>query len=281
MVYYRLTVNVKLILTIVYMSILTPQKIVKYASEAALRKSEYSTSKVLVLSFLAGAYIAMGSLLAIIVGYGFPGFAAENPAVVKLLMGATFPVGLILVVIAGGELFTGNTAYFVPNVMSGRQGWSVMVRNWGLVWMGNFMGALFFAYFMVHLTNILSYDIWAEGVKSVATAKVSNPFYVTFLKGVGANWLVCLAMWLGMSSKSTTGKIFGIWWPVMTFVTIGYEHSIANMFFIPIAMFGGADISIMQLFGSNLLPATLGNIVGGAIFVGLLYWHVYDDRKKS
>ncbi len=262
------------------MSILTPQEIVKYAGKSAMVKGGYTTSKVLVLSFLAGAYIAMGSLLAIIAGYGFPGIAAENPAIIKLFMGAAFPVGLMLVVIAGGELFTGNTAYFITNTMCGRQPWSQMFRSWSLVWLGNFVGAVFFAYFFVHLTHSLSSEVWVEGVKSVAYSKVSNPFYVTFLKGIGANWLVCLAMWLGMSSKSTAGKIFGIWWPVMTFVAIGYEHSIANMFFIPIAMFEGADISIYQLLIVNLLPATLGNIVGGGFFVGMLYWYTYGDRKE-
>ena len=111
--------------------------------------------------------------------------------------------------------------------------------------------------------------------------KTSNSFFVTLLKGIGANWLVCLAMWLGMSAKTTTGKILGIWWPVMTFVTIGYEHSIANMFFIPAAMMEGAQISISELFFKNLIPSTIGNIIGGAFFVGTLYWYVYDKKINN
>ena len=258
---------------------LYPKEIVAYAAASARTKGGLSLSHTLVLSFMAGAYIAMGGLLAILAGYGFPGLAEENPAIIKMLMGACFPVGLMLVGIAGAELFTGNTAYFIPSVMNKEQAASRMIRNWVLVWLGNFAGALFFAYFLVYLTHTLSSEPWIDGVMAIAKAKTSNPFYVTVLKGIGANWLVCLAMWLGMSAKTTTGKIVGMWWPVMTFVAIGYEHSIANMFFIPLAMLEGADITLYDLFINNLIPATLGNIIGGALFVGLGYWYVYKENN--
>ena len=254
---------------------LTPKEIVSYAAKSAITKGEYSFSKVGALSFLAGAYIAMGGLLAILAGYGFPGISAENPALVKLLMGAAFPVGIMLVVLAGAELFTGNTAYFIPAVLNKQTTWQKMLRNWTLVWLGNFVGALFFTYFLVHLTHVMHYEPWLAGIESIAKAKTSNPFYVTFLKGVGANWFVCLAMWLGMSATSTGGKIIALWWPVMAFVAIGYEHSIANMFFLPLAMFNGFELSITDLFIKNLIPATLGNIVGGSLFVGVVYWYVF------
>ncbi|MEG0948093.1 MAG: formate/nitrite transporter family protein [Bacteroidales bacterium] len=263
------------------MKMLSPKEIVAYAAQSAIEKGHYTVTKTLVLSFLAGAYIAMGGLLSVLFAYGFPGLSAENPALPKLLMGAAFPIGLILVVLAGGELFTGNCAYFIPNTMSGRQPWKAAFRNWSLVWIGNFAGALFFAYFLVYIPHIFHYEPWHTAISTVADAKTSNPFMVTFFKGVGANWLVCLAMWLGMSAKDTMGKIAGIWWPVMTFVAIGYEHCIANMFFIPMAMLEGADISFYDLFIKNLLPATLGNIAGGAIFVGGFYWFVYEKLHKK
>lgn len=267
------------------MSTVTPKEIVKSAAKAATEKGNYCFKKTMTLSFLAGVYISMGSLLAILFGYGFPGVAAENPAIIKMLMGAAFPVGLMLVVLAGGELFTGNTAYFIPSVLNGEQKWTKMFKNWSLVWIGNFIGSLFFAYFLVHLVGVLGGENspWSNGVISIAEDKTSHSFLVTFLKGIGANWLVCLAMWLGISSKSTSGKIIGIWFPVMTFVAIGYEHSIANMFFIPLAMMQGADITTSQLLLDNLLPSTLGNIVGGSFFVGMLYWYVYNklDKQKN
>ncbi|MEG1378169.1 MAG: formate/nitrite transporter family protein, partial [Bacteroidales bacterium] len=120
------------------MKMLSPKEIVAYAAQSAIEKGHYTVTKTLVLSFLAGAYIAMGGLLSVLFAYGFPGLSAENPALPKLLMGAAFPIGLILVVLAGGELFTGNCAYFIPNTMSGRQPWKAAFRNWSLVWIGNF-----------------------------------------------------------------------------------------------------------------------------------------------
>lgn len=258
----------------------SPQEIVEYANKAAIAKEQYGIKKLVALSYMAGVYISMGGLLAILLGYGFPGIAAANPGIQKLFMGAAFPIGLIMIVLAGGELFTGNCAYFIPNIMNGRQSWRVAFKNWTIVWSGNFIGALFFAFFLVYLTGLSHYEPWKEGIISLANAKTSNPFYVTFLKGIGANWLVCLAMWLGMSAKDTIGKIVGIWGPVMTFVAIGYEHSIANMFFIPLAMMEGAAISTSDLFIKNLIPATLGNIIGGAVFIGMLYGYVYDHAKK-
>ncbi len=260
------------------MSLNSPSKIIEIAGEMAIEKDSYSVKKILTLAFLAGAYISFGGLLSIIVGGGMPGIAAENPGLAKLMFGAAFPVGLMMVVMAGAELFTGNNAYFMPNVLSGKQRWTAPLCNWGLVYFGNLVGALVVAYFLTHLTDLVAQQPWDDFVQKIAVSKTSNPFYKTFLKGIGANWLVCLALWMGMSAQHTSGKILGIWWPVMTFVALGYEHSIANMFFIPLAMFEGADITIKQFVVANLIPATLGNIVGGGFFVGTLYWFAY--RKK-
>ncbi len=263
-----------------FFRMLQPNQIVEYAAKSAKLKGEYGFRKVIILSFLAGVYISMAGLIAIIAGYGMPSITDGNPGLVKLLMGATFPVGLMLVVLAGGELFTGNTAYFIPSVMNGEQPLKNMFRNWALVWCGNFIGALFFGYFLVHLTHVVDGEVWNNGFAKIAHSKTSYPFYVTMLKGVGANWLVCLAMWLAMASKNVTGKIIGMWWPVMVFVAIGYEHSIANMFFLPMAMFKGVtDITIIDLFVKNLIPATVGNIIGGSIFVAMAYW--YSLQKLS
>lgn len=260
--------------------ILSPKEIVQYASRYAVEKDGFSFKKLSTLSFLAGVYISMGGLLSILAGYGFPVLGVGNPALIKLLMGATFPLGLILVVLAGAELFTGNTAYFIPAAMQRQVKWQRVLRNWAVVWIGNFVGALFFMYLFVYLTGVLNDECWVNGLDSLAMAKISKPFFVTLLKGVAANWFVCLAMWLGMSAKSTVGKIVGLWWPVMAFVAVGYEHSIANMFFLPLAMLNGSDISMSELFVNNLIPATIGNIIGGALFVGGLYWYTYIKQEK-
>ncbi|MFV0377512.1 MAG: formate/nitrite transporter family protein [Mangrovibacterium sp.] len=263
------------------MSVNSPSRILEMAGETAIVKDAYPIRKILVLSFMAGAYIAFGGLLSLVIGGGIPQIAADNPGLAKFIFGATFPVGLMLVVLAGAELFTGNNAYFMPNVLSRKQRWTAPLRNWALVYLGNFIGSLFVAYFLVHLTDLVAHEPWHQSLMKLAEAKTSNPFYKTFLKGIGANWLVCLAMWLGLSAKSATGKILGIWWPVMAFVALGFEHSIANMFFIPLAIFEGSPVSWSLFITDNLIAATLGNIVGGAFFVGTLYWYAYGTRKTG
>ncbi len=253
-----------------------PQEIVQYVNHSAEAKAKNPLSKLIILAILGGAYISIGALLSVMIGYGFPSIAASNPAIIKILMGATFPIGLIMIVLAGGELFTGCCAYFIPNVMNRRQGVMTAIKYCTIVWLANFVGALLFGYFLVHLPHLSHYQPTLDGFLSIASAKTSNPFYVTMLKGIGANWLVCLAMWLGYSSKSVAGKIIAIWFPVMTFVAIGYEHSVANMFFLPVAMMEGFELSVWELFTVNLIPATLGNIIGGALLVGGVYWYIYD-----
>ena len=251
------------------------------AEQAALTKTKLGTRKTLVLAALAGAYIAMGGTLSLLVGYGFAQAAAGNPGLQKLLSGAMFPLGLILVVLAGAELFTGNNAVLIPGALGRRYPWKAVARNWALVYLGNFAGALLFAYFFVYLTGVAASEPWNEAIRNIALAKVSMPCHVVLLKGIGANWLVCLAVWLGMCSRGAAGKILGLWFPVMCFVAIGYEHSIANMFFIPLGMMQGAEVGWGEFIGRNLIPATLGNIAGGAVFVGGLYWYVYGTGKAK
>ena len=257
------------------MSYNSPQQIVEIVSEVAANKASTSTSKTLLMAFLAGAYIAIGGLLAVIIGGGVSGIAAENPGIQRFLMGAAFPIGLMLCAIAGADLFTGNTAYFIPPVMDKKLSVLDMGRNWLLVYAGNFAGAMFVVYFMVTLTGLFHKEPWQDSIYTIAQAKTSLPFYKVFLKGIGANWLVALAMWMAYASKDTTGKMLGIWFPVMAFVTIGYEHSIANMFFIPAAILNGAPVTWTEFIFNNLIPATLGNIVGGSVLVGFMYWLIY------
>lgn len=257
------------------MSTLSPSEIVISAEKAALQKIGFSTRKTVTLGILAGIYIAMGGLLSLLIGSGFPEITNSNPGLQKLLSGCMFPLGLILVVIAGAELFTGNNAVLIPGVLNGKYKWTAVWKNWIIVYFSNFIGALFFVYIMVHSTGVVASDPWHSAIKNIAVAKVSMSWITVFLKGIGANWLVCLAVWLGMSSSNTAGKFIGLWFPVMGFVAIGYEHSIANMFFIPLGMLQGAGISVYDFLVSNLIPATLGNIIGGALFVGGFYWYAY------
>ncbi len=248
----------------------TPKQVIELTCDMAAKKCGYSTSKTILSGAMAGAYLSMGGTLAILAAYGFCDAAAGNPSLPKLLLGLAFPLGLALIMIVGADLFTGNTATIVPAMLQGKIKPAAYFRNISLVWIGNFIGSLIFAYFFVYLSGILTVQPWSDGLESLAVAKCSNPIYKTFLKGIAANWFVCLAVWMTLTADSLPGKVFGVWLPVSAFVALGYEHSIANMFFIPMAMLNGADITFVDLF-RNLIPATLGNLVGGAVFVGGLY----------
>ena len=253
----------------------TPKQIVEAVSTAGCAKAGLSTPKQLVMGFLAGAYIAIGGLLAIVVGKLSPELTKANPGLAKFVFGAVFPVGLMLVVIAGSELFTGNCGVIVPACLTGAAKWRALLRNWVMVYIGNFAGSLFVAFFIAYLSGVVNGGDAGKAAAALAEAKTKIPWGQVFLRGVGCNWLVCLAVWLAIASDDIPGKILGIWFPIMAFVTLGLEHSLANMFFIPLGMFNGAQVSIGSFLWNNLVPATLGNIVGGAGLVGGIYWWIY------
>ena len=171
----------------------TPKEVLALAQQSATGKMQLPAGKTLLLAFLAGAYIAMGGLFSLMAGFGFPA-AAEAPGLQRLLSGLVFPLGLILVVFAGVELFTGNNAVLVPGALGRRYGWGKVLRNWGLVYAGNFIGAAFFAYFLVVLPGVLSSELWREAACNVAQAKVSMPWLTVFLRGGGIlrNPLFCI-----------------------------------------------------------------------------------------
>lgn len=264
------------------MTVKTPAEVLDRALAAgekkvALTRSDFS--KLIVLSILAGAYIALGGVLSLIAGYGFPEATALNPSLQRLLSGATFPIGLILVVVLGAELFTGNNAMLMPLYM--KRGCTIgdIALNWTAVWCGNLVGALIVGYFLVYLSGLTAADPYHSAIVGIAEAKVSMPQYVVFLKAIGANWCVCLAVWLAMSGNTLAEKMAGCWFPVFAFVALGYEHSIANMFFIPLGMLEGAEVGAWEAIWCNLIPATIGNIIGGALLVGAVYTYLHEIKK--
>lgn len=256
------------------MKVRTPAETAEAALGISIDKitlSRVKLGRLSVLSVLAGAYISLGALLSVIVGYGFPEATAGNPALQKILSGLVFPIGLTLIVVLGAELFTGNNALLMPGLMAGKIRPLEVVGNWTVVWLGNFAGALLFLFLLVTYPGLTASDPWHSAVVNMAVAKTSMPWMVVFAKAIGANWCVCLAVWLALSGKTLVDKVIGCWIPVFAFVALGYEHCIANMFFIPCGMLEGAPVGMADLFLKNLVPATLGNIVGGALLVGCLH----------
>lgn len=288
------------------MTFKVPVEIAKAAIASGCTKCTTNWQKLLILGFLAGAYIAFGALLSEIVAGGLSNgtiTAADGgiwkialPAgLVKFAAGAVFPVGLILVVIAGSELFTGNCLFAPISVLNKESTLKGLASNWTMVYIGNFVGSIFLAFFLAYKCGFFNAMPWAGWAVTVANTKCGLDPMTAFLRGVGCNWLVCLAVWLAISADDVVGKILGIWFPIMAFVTIGFEHSVANMFFIPLGIFVANDpaisanlatakISTVNLVGTtgwynffvtNLIPVTLGNIVGAVLFVACLYWYVY------
>ncbi len=261
---------------------LAPSAIVDYVEHSALEKSALPCSRLAVMAIIGGMFISLGALLAVYVAGGSPELMQSNPGLGKLLFGAVFPLGFIAVVLTGVDLFTSNCAtQMVPlqrNLLAKR----AVARVWCLSYLGNFMGALFTAWAFAYMTGIFKpNDSATLYLLSIAHHKLENPFVVTFFKGVLANVLVCVAAWQGYSAKDTLGRMMGIWLPVMAFVALGMEHSIANMFFIPAAMLLGLDASWGDFLLHNLLPATLGNIVGGALFIGLPYAWIFRRQAVA
>ncbi len=247
---------------------------------------------VFVLGILAGAYIGFGGLLSTTVTFDMA--AKWGIGFTKILGGAAFSVGLMLVVIAGAELFTGNNL-MVSSVMMKEISFSTMLKRWGVVFLANFIGSIIIA-LVFYFSGLWKTGDGALGAAAVKTAynKVALSFGEALWRGIGCNWLVCLAVWMALAARQIIGKIFAIFFPIMAFVAIGFEHSVANMYFIPtgILLMNGAGFSSVpgvdpnilcwiNFLWRNLLPVTIGNIIGGAVFVGMSYWGAYLRPKTD
>ena len=256
----------------------SPADTAKAISGTAGAKDSAKIDNVILLSFLAGAYIAFGGLLAVVASAGMAD-AGMPIGLEKFVFGAVFPVGLIIVVIAGSELFTGNVMFMTLGVLDGSASVGGLAKNWVISWIFNFIGALFVAYVLAFMGGIVPADptnaIAAKAI-AVSEGKVKLDFLTAVIRGIGCNWLVCLAVWLANASDDVIGKIVGIWFPIMAFVCIGFEHSVANMFFIPLGMFLGAEgVNWATIIINNLIPVTIGNIIGGGLFVACIYWYTF------
>lgn len=252
------------------MAFLTPQEIAKYTVDAGERKAKLPFSTVVILGFLAGAFIALGFLLDIRVSGDLPKAWGSFGS---FLGAAVFPVGLVLVVLAGAELLTGNIMSLPMAWFAGRISFGRLISNWIIVLVANFVGAVFVAYFFGHIVGLTETGPYLTKTVAVAGAKLHDDFGQAFVSAIGCNWLVCLAVWLAYGSEEFSGKILGIWFPIMAFVALGFQHVVANMFVIPAAIYAG-HYSWADYFG-NFFPVLLGNIVGGAIFVGWAYYMAY------
>jgi len=257
----------------------TPKEITEEFANSGIYKSDLPLSKFSLIAILGGVFIAFGGLLSVMVAGGMPGAGANNPGLIKFIAGALFPVGLIIVSVTGADLFTSDCTAFTLPLLERRLKTFTLIKLLILSYLFNFVGSQVVAYLLSSGVGLFDKDPWQHYLHHYAEVKVNQDFMTVFIKGIGANWLVCLGMWMGYAAKDIIGKCIGIWIPVMLFVTLGYEHSIANMFFIPAAIYSGADILWSDFILHNLIPATLGNLIGGAVLVGCVYWYLYSRKK--
>lgn len=287
---------------------LMPAEMAKRAEYVGVRKSETATLTLLALALLAGAFIAMGAIFATTVWAGGLSYVGPDKAVVmtaavpygisRMLGGLVFCVGLILVVVGGAELFTGNNL-IVMAWASRKVSTAALLRNWVLVYLGNFIGSIASAVLVYYSMQYMNGN-GAVGLTAlnIANAKSGLTFIQAIALGILCNALVCMAVWMTFSARSTMDKIAAIIFPISAFVAAGFEHSIANMYFIPIGLFikAGAGekfwtaigktpadfpaLTWSNFFVNNLIPVTIGNIIGGVVLVAGIYWLVYLRPEK-
>lgn len=262
-----------------------PPEIAKRAEEIGVKKSEMPLEKTFVLAVLAGAFVALGAVFSTTVAVN----STLPYGVNRMVMGLAFCVGLILIVVAGAELFTGNNLIVMAWV-SGKVSIYRLLRNWAIVYAGNFVGSVATA-LILYATKQYTFSEGTIGLAmfKTASAKLTYEPEQAIALGMMCNALVCLAVWLTYGARSTADKILAIVFPITAFVTAGFEHSIANMYFVPVTLFikafDGDFVTRMGIEASNLtwsnflvdnlLPVTLGNIIGGAFMVGAVYWFIY------
>jgi formate/nitrite transporter len=252
----------------------TPQAIAVAAGTTGATKAALSPAKAVVSGFLAGAYIAFGGLVAIVVSSGLdPKTWGTLPT---LFTGAVFALGLILCVIAGAELLTGNMALVPLAVMRRQASFGALALNVTCVLIGNLLGSLFVAYFLAVKTGVLTAELPLARLGTIATGKaVTETDWQIFLRAIGCNWLVCLSVWMALGAEDIAGKVLAIFFPILAFVAIGFDHVVANMFFLPAAIFAHVDGITWGETLKNWVFAFLGNFVGAGVFVAGFYFYLY------
>ena len=274
------------------MNLFSPADVAKNYIATGKAKVNTPVAKMILLGIMAGAFIAFGGVASTAVAVSVP-----LASVGKFLGACIFPGGLTMVLLAGSELFTGNCLLTIP-LLEKEISFGGMLKNWVFVYIGNFIGGMLVAAGIVYSHEISLFDNgMAVSVISTAAGKCSLSFGDAFIKGILCNFLVCIAVWISFAAKDVVSKIIGLFFPIMIFVLSGFEHSIANMYYICAGLFAkgnpvyaeaakaaGINLDTLTVNGflvKNLVPVTLGNIVGGALLVGCVYWFIYLRKNDK
>lgn len=274
------------------MNFFSPAEVAKNYINIGKGKVNTPISKMFLLGVLAGAFIAFAGISSTVLPA-----TIGSASVAKFAGAAVFPGGLAMVLLAGSELFTGNNLLVIP-LLEKEITFAGMLKNWVVVYLGNFVGSILVAAGVVygHSPSLFGNKL-AVSIISTSVAKCSMTFSDAIIRGILCNFLVCTAVWISFAAKDVAGKVLGIFFPIMMFVGCGFEHSIANMYYICAGLFAkgvpqfaeaaaeaGIDfnaVTVANMFGKNLLPVTIGNIIGGAVCVGCVYWFVYLKKTDK
>lgn len=261
----------------------SPLEIAKNYIEIGIHKVRMPVIKMFVLAIYAGCFIAIAGIGATTAAVSVP-----SASLARLVSAMIFPAGLAMVLIAGSELFTGNNLIIIPVLEKKVKVWEMLV-NWVVVYLGNFVGTVLVAYLVVkgHTPDLFDGAL-AESIVNAANIRTTMEFSDAFIRGILCNFLVCIAVWMSFAAKKISGKIMALYFPIMIFVLCGFEHSIADMYYVAAGLFAKAEYSIQaegltwfNFFFKNLLPVTLGNLVGGCVIVGMGYWYAFLKPFKA
>ncbi|MGM9885630.1 MULTISPECIES: formate/nitrite transporter family protein [unclassified Lactococcus] len=229
-----------------------------------------------VLGFIGGAMISMGYLLYIRV---VSSVVDELGSLASFIGAAVFPIGLIVILMGGGELITSNMTAVSVSFFAKKVKFNQLLKNWLFITLFNLLGAIFVAFFFAHFVGLTEVSVYKEELFAIADAKLNMGWLQTIVSGIGCNWFVGIAMWLSFGAKDTAGKLLAIWFPTMAFVAIGFQHSVANAFVLPAAIFAG-HVSWLQ-FIQNFVLVYAGNIIGGVVFVAGFYYLGYRRQMNE
>lgn len=242
-------------------------------------KARLSFPVLSIKSFLAGAFLSLGALFDILIAGGAPSLRNSNPGLVTLVSSFTFPTGFVILTIANTELFTANLFVLVFSTCLRKNRVLDLAKNLVTSYVLNLAGALFVAGFLCWWSDTLSTNDQKEYSVIQAEKRVNVQWSVNFLRGVGCNWLVGMAMFLSIAATDKVSKIYAIWIPIWTFVALGYQHCVANFFLVPIGMFYGTNFGVGKYIYQSVIPVTLGNMVGGVVLDAGLIWFVYGPSE--
>jgi formate/nitrite transporter len=259
----------------------TPVETLRLAEAAGVAKARLSWTDLCIKSFMAGIMISLGAGLDILIAGGAPGLRQSNPSMATLISALTFPIGFVLIILTNMELCTSNM--FVMPYATLRRRISVYdcARNLIVSYIFNLAGCLFYAGLLFYWANVLTTDAQTSWAISQAESRVNTNWGYNVSKAIMCNWLVSLAFFFATQGRDNTSKIYGIWLTIAAFVALGYQHSIANFFLVPIGMFYGTNFGVGKFIWASVIPVTIGNVIGGAFFGSFAMWMVYGRHEPS